>query len=145
MKQIPYFIEMEASVNNTGISFQPPNRFQWTQMVIPTLMSRLPCSTPKSITSRILTMQDYTTIEMAEVVSLSPLPFMVPQYFNFLISLFLPSQVVASGRNLMRQHALLFKWLEGAKTMRAYIAHNMNDSDELCAKLKSIQSELVAT
>lgn len=29
--------------------------------------------------------------------------------------------------------------------MRTYIAHNMNNSDELCTKLKSIQGELAAT
>lgn len=75
---------------------------------------------------------------MAKVVSLSLILFMVPYSFDFLISLFLPSQVVASGHNLMRQHTLLFKWLEGSKTMRAYIAYNMNDSDELYAKLNSI-------
>lgn len=75
---------------------------------------------------------------MAKVVSPSLLLFMVPYSFDFLISLFLPSQVVANGCNLMRQHTLLFKWLEGAKTMRAYIAYNMNDSDELYAKLNLI-------
>lgn len=27
--------------------------------------------------------------------------------------------------------------------MRAYIAHNMDESEELCSKLKSMESELV--
>lgn len=44
----------------------------------------------------------------------------------------------------MRQHAQLFKWLEVVETMRTYIAHNMGNSEELCAKLKSIEGELVA-
>lgn len=44
----------------------------------------------------------------------------------------------------MRQHAQLFKWLEVVETMRTYIAHNMGNSEELRAKLKSIKGELAA-
>lgn len=51
--------------------------------------------------------------------------------------------MAAGIRNLIREHALLFKWLEAAKTMRAYIAHNMDESEELSSKLKSMESELV--
>lgn len=50
---------------------------------------------------------------------------------------------MADIRNLIRERALLFKWLEATKTMRTYIAHNMDESEELCSKLKSMESELV--
>ncbi|KAL6342662.1 hypothetical protein AAG906_013068 [Vitis piasezkii] len=42
------------------------------------------------------------------------------------------------------EHAQLFKWLEVVETMRTYIAHNMGDSEELRAKLKLVEGELVA-
>ncbi|KAL6348166.1 hypothetical protein AAG906_002784 [Vitis piasezkii] len=45
--------------------------------------------------------------------------------------------LVTDVQNLMRQRALLFKWLEVAKAMRAYIAHNMNDNEELHSKPKA--------
>lgn len=45
--------------------------------------------------------------------------------------------------NLIRQRAQLFKRLKVAETMRAYIAHNMNDNEELQAKLKVVEGELV--
>ncbi|RVW27621.1 hypothetical protein CK203_099147 [Vitis vinifera] len=51
---------------------------------------------------------------------------------------------VTDVQNLMRQRALLFKWLEVVKAMRAYIAHNMNDNEELHAKLKAVEGELAA-
>ncbi|RVW87883.1 hypothetical protein CK203_039692 [Vitis vinifera] len=44
--------------------------------------------------------------------------------------------------NLMRQRALLFKRLKVVETMRMYIAHNMDDSEELRSKLKSVGDEL---
>lgn len=44
----------------------------------------------------------------------------------------------------MQQHTLLFKLLEAAETMRAYITHNMDDSEELRARLKSLGAELAA-
>lgn len=44
----------------------------------------------------------------------------------------------------MRQRALLFKRLEAAKAMKAYISHNMNDSEKLHAKLKIVEGELAA-
>lgn len=50
--------------------------------------------------------------------------------------------MVVGIRNLIRECTLLFKRLEAAKTMRAYIAHNMDESEELPSKLKSIESEL---
>lgn len=46
-------------------------------------------------------------------------------------------------RNLIRQRAQLFKRLKVAETMRAYIAHNMNGNEELQAKLKVVEGELV--
>lgn len=104
--------------------------------------TRLPLCTPDSIISRILPMQDYTTTETMKVVSLFPLAFMLPQSFDSLTTFLLPSQVVVGVWNLMWQRALLFKWLEAVKTMRAYIAHNMDGSEELRAKLKSVEGEL---
>ena len=60
----------------------------------------------------------------------------------FLISSLLSSQIVANASNLMRQHALLFKRLKVVETMRVYIAHNIDDSEELRSKLKSVGDEL---
>lgn len=51
--------------------------------------------------------------------------------------------MVASVRNLMRQRALLLKWLEVVETMRAYIAYNIDNSEELRSKLRLVKSELV--
>lgn len=62
--------------------------------------------------------------------------------FNFLLTFLLPSQVVAGVRNLMRQNAQLFKLLEAAKTMRAYIAHNMDGNEELRVGLEAADGEL---
>ena len=106
--------------------------------------TRLPLCTPDSIISRILPMQDYTTTETMKVVSLFPLAFMLPQSFDSLTTFLLPSQVVVGVWNLMQRRALLFKWLEVVETMRAYIAHNMDGSEELRAKLKSVEGELAA-
>lgn len=50
--------------------------------------------------------------------------------------------MVADVCNLMRERALLFKWLEAAKTMRVYIANNMDESEEIHFKLKSVESKL---
>lgn len=47
-------------------------------------------------------------------------------------------------RNLMRQRALLLKRLEVVETMRAYIAYNIDNSEELCSKLRLVEGELVA-
>ena len=49
--------------------------------------------------------------------------------------------MVANVCNLMQHRAMLFKRLEATKTMRVYIAHNMDDSEELRAKLKSVEDE----
>lgn len=50
---------------------------------------------------------------------------------------------MASVRNLMRQRALLLKWLEVVETMRAYIAYNIDNSEELRSKLRLVKGELV--
>lgn len=42
----------------------------------------------------------------------------------------------------MRQNAQLFKQLEAAKTMRAYIAHNMDGKEELQVGLEAADGEL---
>ena len=44
----------------------------------------------------------------------------------------------------MRQRAQLFKRLEATETMRTYITHNMDDSEELCAKLELVEDKLIA-
>lgn len=51
--------------------------------------------------------------------------------------------MVVDISNLMRQRALLFKQLEVVETMRAYIVHNMDDSEEIRSKLKSVEGKLV--
>ncbi|RVW21974.1 hypothetical protein CK203_110257 [Vitis vinifera] len=40
--------------------------------------------------------------------------------------------------------AQLFKRLEATETMRTYITHNMDDSEELCVKLESVENKLIA-
>lgn len=50
--------------------------------------------------------------------------------------------MIADIRNLMQQYSLIFKRLEAVETMRAYIAHNMENSEELQAKLEAIEGEL---
>lgn len=52
--------------------------------------------------------------------------------------------MVADALNLKHQHALLFKLFKAAKTMRAYITHNMENSEELHARLKSLGAKLAA-
>ena len=52
--------------------------------------------------------------------------------------------MVADIYNLMWECSLLFKRLEAAKTMRVYIAHNMDKSEKLRSKLKSMKSEFAA-
>lgn len=51
--------------------------------------------------------------------------------------------MVSNVCNLMWEGALLFKWLEAAKTKRAYIAHNIDENEELRSKLKSMENEIV--
>lgn len=57
----------------------------------------------------------------------------------------LPLQVIAVVRNLMEQRTQLFYRLEAAKTMRAYITHNMDNNEELYVRLKTTNGEIVAT
>lgn len=54
-------------------------------------------------------------------------------------------QVVVGIHNMMQQRALLFKWLDVTEAMRAYLAQHMDDSEELCSKLKLAESELTTT
>ena len=43
----------------------------------------------------------------------------------------------------MQERTHLFYWLEAIETMRAYIAHNMDGSEDLHARLKMIESKVV--
>ena len=52
--------------------------------------------------------------------------------------------MIVDVRNLIGQRAQLFYLLEANKTMMAYIAHNMDDSEDFCARLETIESEVVA-
>ncbi|RVW86643.1 hypothetical protein CK203_039786 [Vitis vinifera] len=45
--------------------------------------------------------------------------------------------VIAGVRNLMRQRVQLFYRLETVKTMRAYIAYNMDGNEDLLASLET--------
>lgn len=53
--------------------------------------------------------------------------------------------MVADVRNLMRQHALLLKWLKVPEAMRAYIAQHMDGSEEFCLNVKLAENELATT
>lgn len=46
---------------------------------------------------------------------------------------------------MMRQHALLFEWLEVAEAMRAFITHRLSGSEEVCDKLEQVESDLATT
>ncbi|RVW88004.1 hypothetical protein CK203_033943 [Vitis vinifera] len=51
--------------------------------------------------------------------------------------------VIVGVRNLMRQHTHLFHLLEAAKTMRAYVTHNMDENEDLLASLETTKSKAV--
>ncbi|RVW68390.1 hypothetical protein CK203_061697 [Vitis vinifera] len=52
--------------------------------------------------------------------------------------------VVARVRNMVCQRALLFERLEVVEAMRNFISHHMSGSEELCAKLERVESDLAA-
>lgn len=52
--------------------------------------------------------------------------------------------MIADVRNLIGQRAQLFYRLEAGETMMAYIAHNMDDSEDFRTRLETIESEVVA-
>lgn len=52
--------------------------------------------------------------------------------------------MIADVRNLIGQRAKLFYRLEVGETMMAYIAHNMDYSEDFWARLETIESEVVA-
>ena len=45
----------------------------------------------------------------------------------------------------MRQRTHIFHRLEAIETMRAYVAHNVNENEDLLANLEIVKSETVAT
>ena len=52
--------------------------------------------------------------------------------------------MVAEVYNMVRQRAILFERLEVAEAMRTFISHRMSSSEELCAKLERVESDLAA-
>lgn len=78
MKQIPSFIEREAPVHDMGVLFLATWRVSVDLESDPTIsfVAYLQFSTPDSVVSHILPMQDYTTIKTTKMVSLSPLILM---------------------------------------------------------------------
>ena len=44
----------------------------------------------------------------------------------------------------MQQHTHLFHWLEAIETMMAYVAHNVDENEDLLANLEIVKSETVA-
>lgn len=46
---------------------------------------------------------------------------------------------------MVRQHALFFKRLEVVEAMRAFISHRLGSSKEMRARLKRVETDLVAT
>ena len=63
--------------------------------------------------------------------------------FGFSTTSLLALQVVTGVRNLMQERTHLFYRLEAIETMRAYIAHNMDGSEDLHARLKTIESKVI--
>lgn len=45
---------------------------------------------------------------------------------------------------MMRQRTQLFKWLEVAEAMQAFISHHPGDIEELRAKLERVEADLAA-
>lgn len=45
---------------------------------------------------------------------------------------------------MMRQRTQLFKLLEVAEAMQAFISHRLGDREELCAKLEQVKADLAA-
>lgn len=45
----------------------------------------------------------------------------------------------------MQQHAHIFHRQEAAETMRAYVAHNMDENEDLLASLETMRSKVAAT
>ena len=52
--------------------------------------------------------------------------------------------MIAGVRNLIWQCAQLFYRLETSKTMRAYVAHNMDGNEDLFANLEMTKNEVIA-
>lgn len=76
LRQIPSFTKRETLIQNMGVLFSAT---QWISVKIEnnldgSFTTRLPYGTLNNVISRIMSMQDYTTFEMMEVVS----------YFSFL-------------------------------------------------------------
>lgn len=80
-----------------------------------------------------------------EVVSLLPFTAYFTLVFSFSTISLLPLQVIAGVWNLIRQRTQFFYRLKVAETMRAFMAHNMDGSDDLRARLETKKSEVVAT
>lgn len=78
LKQVSYFIESEAHVNNIGDHFLATQQVSMDLGDDPSIsfMAQLSFGTLESIVSHIIPMQDYTTIKTTEVVSHVPLQFM---------------------------------------------------------------------
>lgn len=49
---------------------------------------------------------------------------------------------MASVYNMMRQRALLFKWLEVAEAMRAFFTQRLSSNEKLCTQLERAESNL---
>ncbi|KAL6313060.1 hypothetical protein AAG906_012814 [Vitis piasezkii] len=75
LKQVPCFTESEAPMNYIRDLFPATRRVSADLGGDPSVsfVARLPFGIPESVASRIPPMQDYTIIEMEEVVSLAPL------------------------------------------------------------------------
>ena len=80
MRQIPPFTKRETLVQNMGVLFSTTQRIPIEIESNPnqSFMARLPFGTLDTIISRIMCMQDYTTFEMAKVVSYFPFLFILP-------------------------------------------------------------------
>ena len=108
-----------------------------------TAAPRLPHDTLESVFLCIQLMQQYTTVETTEVVRLAPSQFKFPQCLTSNIC-FNVVQVVIAIRNLMRQWALLFKWLEVEETMRGFFTQQLDSNEELHTQLKRAENDPVA-
>ena len=79
--------------------------------------------------------------ETIEVVSRLPIFRLLCLSLSFYNDISVTPQVVTGVQNLMRQRAHLFHRLEAIETMRAYVAHNVDENEDLLANLETTKSE----
>ena len=109
--------------------------------------ARLPFGTPESPLSCIQHLQEWTIPETAEVVipfvllSPSSLAMLIPLP-SIILCCCCPVQVVVGIRYMMRTREQLFKRLEVAEAMKAFISHHLGGIEEMHSRLERMEADL---